>query len=134
MALTLRNPLADNVPMGQQHYIRRWREAKGLSQEALADAVGRERSYVSRIENGARKYDQPFLEAAAGVLGCTVVDLLARDPSDPEGLWSVYEELTSSQRIQLVEIGRTIIRTALDATRAAQAGLVAGAGADGKTH
>jgi len=120
--------------MGQQHYIRRWREAKGLSQEQFAEAVGRERSYVSRIENGARKYDQPFLEAAASVLGCSVVDLLGRDPNDSQGLWAVYDELTPVQRAQLAEIGRTIIRTARDATRAAQAGSAADEGSKAKTH
>jgi transcriptional regulator with XRE-family HTH domain len=111
--LTVAGERADNVPMGQPtHFIRRWRKARGLSQEALAEQVGKERSYVSKIENGARKYDQIFLEAVASALRCTVCDLLARDPNDPEGLWGIYDALSADQRAHLVEIGRTFLRNA----------------------
>ncbi len=91
------------------HFIRKWREARGLSQEAFAEAVGRERSYVSKIENGNRKYDQVFLETAADALGVTPADLLARDPTDPEKLWQVYDQLSPAQRAQLVQIAHTLI-------------------------
>jgi transcriptional regulator with XRE-family HTH domain len=91
--------------------IRRWREFRGLSQEALASAIGRERSYLSRIERGERPYDQEMLESLARALGCEPADLLVRDPTDPQGLWSVYDQLTPAQRRQLVEIARTFVRT-----------------------
>lgn len=92
------------------HYIRRWREFRDISQEDLAAAIGRERSYVSRIENGQRKYDQPFLEETARVLRCEVAELIARDPDDPEGLWGIYAKLSAEQRRQLVDIAKTFPR------------------------
>lgn len=101
-----------NVTMSQQpHYIKEWRKERGLSQEQLAERIGIERSYVTKIENGSRRYDQPFLEAAAVVLNVTPADLVMRPPSDPEGLWSIYDQLTPDQRQTLVEMGRVLQRT-----------------------
>lgn len=97
--------------MGQPHYIKEWRKFRGLTQVQLAERIGIDRSYVTKIETGARRYDQPFLTAAAQVLSCDPVDLIIRDPSDPEGIWGVWSELRPEQRAQLVEIGKTLKRT-----------------------
>lgn len=69
-----------------QHFIREWRNERGLSQEALAERIGIDRGYLSKIESGKRKYDQPFLEAAAEALRCTPSDLIRRGPHDPEAI------------------------------------------------
>lgn len=45
---------ADGVLEGIGRAIRACREAKGLSQEALADAAGMDRSHMGRIERGER--------------------------------------------------------------------------------
>lgn len=97
--------------MAQGHYIKEWRRHRGLTQEQLAERVGITKSYVSKIESGKKRYDQPFLEAAAIVLQCAPADLLMRNPSDPDGLWSVYDQLKPVERVQLVEIAKTIKRT-----------------------
>lgn len=98
----------------QPHYIKEWRKFRGLSQEQFAERVGVTKSYVSKIENGKRRYDQPFIEAAAQVLRCEVPDLIVRDPSDPDGIWSIWDTLAPSQRTQVVEIAKTIKRTGTD--------------------
>jgi transcriptional regulator with XRE-family HTH domain len=95
----------------QRHFIREWRKFRELTQEQLAERIGVTKSYVSKVEAGKRRYDQPFLEAAAEVLRCDVADLLVRDPSDPEGLWSIYEGLSPVQRRQVAEIAKTLKRT-----------------------
>jgi transcriptional regulator with XRE-family HTH domain len=97
--------------MRPRHFIRRWREHAGLSQEQLAEAIGKERSYVSRIENGRRRYDEQFLEATALALNCSIVDLIARDPVDPEGLWAIYDRLSPKHRRQLVEMAKIFLES-----------------------
>lgn len=94
----------------QRHFIREWRTFRGLNQEQFAERVGISRTYLSKIESGKRRYDQPFLEAAAEVLRCNVADLLVRDPTQHESLWSIWDQLNPVQREQLVEIGKTLKR------------------------
>lgn len=54
--------------------IRALREELGLSQEALADAAGIDRSHMSRIERGKRNVS--FLNI------CRIAEALGRKPSD----------------------------------------------------
>lgn len=96
------------------HYIKEWRKFRGQTQEQFAERVGVTKSYVSKIESGKRRYDQPFLEAAAVVLQCAPADLIIRDPSDPDGIWSVWGELSAPQRTQVVEMAKVIKRTGTD--------------------
>lgn len=95
----------------QPHYIKEWRKFRGLTQDQLAERIGVTKSYVSKIESAKRRYDQPFLESAAEVLQCAPADLIIRNPSDPDGIWSVWDTLEPSQRTQVVEIAKTIKRT-----------------------
>jgi transcriptional regulator with XRE-family HTH domain len=96
----------------QRHYIKEWRKFRGLTQEQLAERVGIDKSYLSKIENGKKRYDQPFLEAAAEALRCEPGDLIVRDPLDPEGIWSIWDTLEPVARRQVVEIAKTLKRTA----------------------
>jgi transcriptional regulator with XRE-family HTH domain len=94
------------------HYIREWRKHRQLTQEQLAERIGIARSYLTKIERGTRRYDQPFLEAAAEQLRCEPCDLIMRDPSDPEGIWSVWDRLEPAQRIQAMAVIRAITSVA----------------------
>ena len=94
-----------------RHFIKEWRVHRGLTQEQFAERVGISRAYLSKIESGKRRYDQPFLEGASDVLSCEPADLIMRNPADPAGLWSIYDELTETQRVQLVAIGETLRKT-----------------------
>ena len=49
--------------------LRRYRTAKGLSQEEFADLCGLDRTYVSGIERGLRNPTVVVLERMAAVLG-----------------------------------------------------------------
>lgn len=91
----------------QRHFIREWRKAKNLTQDQLAERIGITKSYLSKIENFKKRYDQPFLEAAAEVIGCEPADLIMRDPSDPEGIWSIWDTLAPTERAQVVAIAKT---------------------------
>jgi transcriptional regulator with XRE-family HTH domain len=88
----------------QRQHFKAWRKHRGLTQEQLAERIGIARSYLTKIERGDRRYDQPFLEAAAEALRCTPADLIMRDPTDPEGLWSIYDKLSPPERIRAVAV------------------------------
>jgi hypothetical protein len=64
---------------------------------------------VSRVENGITPYTQDVLETYARVLGCTVADLVSRPPSDPEGLWAIWDRLRAEDRRRAVVILRALV-------------------------
>jgi len=56
--------------------LRRIRDRAGMSQRALADVSGVERSYISMLENGHRRNaSEPIMRNLAAALGVTVGDL-----------------------------------------------------------
>lgn len=56
--------------------VRQARKAVGLSQEALADEAGIDRTYVSGVERGVRNPTVTILDRLAKALGVTPADLL----------------------------------------------------------
>jgi len=97
-----------------RHQIRAWRKYRGLTQEQLAERIGIARSYLTKIERGSRRYDQPFLEAASEALRCRPSDLIDVDPTAPDGLWSILESLTVPQRAQAVAVIKALQGTGTD--------------------
>lgn len=91
-------------------YLREWREHRGLSQERLAEAIGTTAATISRIENRKQNWDQEFLKSAATALQCTPADLLNRDPSDSEAIWSIWDQLDSSGREHVVDLAKTVLK------------------------
>lgn len=61
--------------------VRRLRNERGLSQEALADAVGLAVTYVGQIERGTRNPTLDVVERIAGQLGVPPIALLAPTPT-----------------------------------------------------
>lgn len=59
--------------------VRSLREAKGWSQEELADRAGVDRSYMSGIERGGRNISVLKMVAIARALGVQPAALFARD-------------------------------------------------------
>lgn len=110
------------------HYLREWREKLGLSLEEVAErvkvlsaewanadpetrAMSMTHATLSRIERAKLPYNQHLLELLADIYQTQVASLIMRDPSDPDGLWSIYDALTLPERRQVVEIAKTIRRT-----------------------
>lgn len=60
--------------------IKRIREAKGLKQADIAKAIGMERTNYHRIEKRGSKLTIEQLEAIAGALGVSVLELLTGEP------------------------------------------------------
>lgn len=66
--MDVRNRLAVN--------LKRLRNDRGWSQEALADAAGLDRTYISGIERVVRNPTIIVVERVAAALGCKLGDLL----------------------------------------------------------
>lgn len=90
------------------HYIRQWRKHRGLTLEQLAERIGMTHQNLGKIERGKVAYTQPLLENLADALRCEPADLIVRDPSAPEGLWSIYDQLTPVQREQGMDLLKVI--------------------------
>jgi transcriptional regulator with XRE-family HTH domain len=85
-------------------YIRAWRLHRGQTLEQLSERIGVTHGALSRIERGLRPYNQIQLEAAASALDCRPADLLARDPTDPEEIWSLWPTLSMSERQRAIAV------------------------------
>lgn len=96
-----------------KHFLKQWRKHRGFSQERLAESIGVSQGQYSKVENFKKPYDQVFMESAADALGCSVVDLITRPPTDPEGIWTIWMDLDGPQRQQAVELLRVIKRTSV---------------------
>jgi transcriptional regulator with XRE-family HTH domain len=59
--------------------LRAYRTARGLSQEALADALGYHRTYMSGVERGVRNLTLKSVERIAEQLDIDPVELLQVD-------------------------------------------------------
>lgn len=105
-------PRVGNPKHRHRHFIREWRQHRGLTQELLAERLETTKANISRVENLKQGYTQDFLEACAKALATDVASLLMRNPADPEGMWSVWDQAKPGERRQIVEIAKTLTRAA----------------------
>lgn len=104
-------------PQLRRTFIRQWRKHRGLTLEALAARVGERlgvgftHASLSRIERQRQPYSQQVLEALAEELNTDVASLLMRDPSDPEAIWSIWDNAKAGERRMIVDLARTVVKT-----------------------
>lgn len=60
--------------------------------------------HLSKLENGKLPYTQPLLEQIADALNCTVADLIVRDPSQTDMIWSIWNQLRPPERDQAIRV------------------------------
>lgn len=102
---------ADGKP---RHFIRQWRKKRGLTLEQLAGRLEVSTSSISQLETGKQGYSQPMLEAIADALGCQPADLLMRDPSKEDAMWSIEGQLKNvdpDRRNQILAVVETMLKT-----------------------
>lgn len=107
-------PLRSKAPSRAKTFIRTWRKHRDLSLEQAVERLELEANFpysvaqLSRVERGETGYQQDLLEALATIYRCEPGDLLMRDPTASEAIWSIWDQLQPAQRAALVEIGHTI--------------------------
>jgi transcriptional regulator with XRE-family HTH domain len=115
-----KTPRPHPKPTRRPTYIRAWRKHRGLTLAQLADRLATElevrisEGQLSRIERGQTPYSQDILEAIAVALRCGPATLLVRDPAVPDALWSLWDTLKPVERLQAVELIKTLKRTGTD--------------------
>lgn len=92
-------------------YIKEWRKSRELTQEQLAERLGTTHTTIGRLERGVIPYDRIWLEALAEALRCEPADLIMRNPLDPEGIWSIWENLSPPQKQQAVAVIQALRKT-----------------------
>jgi transcriptional regulator with XRE-family HTH domain len=97
-----------------RHFLKEWREHLGLDQEQAAARLGISRTQLSKIENMKSPYSQGLMEAAAEAYGCTVADLVMRNPLNHGAPWSIYDSLQKAPpgtREQIRAVVETLLKT-----------------------
>lgn len=92
-------------------FIREWRKHRHLTLERVAARVGMTHGNLSKIERGLQPYDQPMLEALADALTTDVASLLTRNPLDPEGIWTIWDQIPQTERPRAIEVLKALTRT-----------------------
>lgn len=95
-----------------QHFIRQWREKRGISLRALAGRLEAEPggepliSYaqLSRIETGDQPFSEPVLNALASALDVTRTMLLEIDPQKEGHVVDLLNKMDSSTREQAIKM------------------------------
>lgn len=93
-----------NIRTKRKTYIREWRKYRGYTLAQIAERLEVTEGTLSHLELGKVGYTQPMLEALADVLGCQPVDLLIRNPLDPESPYTIWESLNPAQRKQAIAV------------------------------
>lgn len=109
-ARLLRFPGVDDTLCMGRHFLRPWRKKSGKTLEQVAEYLHMSHSQLSRIETFKQPYNQELLEALAELYMCDVVDLLIRDPSDPEGMWTIWEKAKPAERRRIVAVAETLLK------------------------
>lgn len=87
-----------NPAQRRRTFIAEWRKFRGMSQEALADALDMTKAQISRIENRINGYSQDFLETCADALGTHAATLLSRAPDEGDRIQAPSPQRPSALR------------------------------------
>lgn len=79
-------------------FLREWRKHRHLTQDQLAARLETSKSWISELENGKRRWNQDVLELLADALNCDPADLIMRDPTAPDPIWSIWDRIPLARR------------------------------------
>lgn len=100
----------------RRHYLKEWREFRGLTLEQASERMEINHGTLSRIENSKSPYNQDFLERAALAYGCDPVDFLRNDPMRPEveldKATKLLSKATPEQRAKALELLEVFLKSA----------------------
>lgn len=90
-------------------YFREWREARGLTQEQVAERLNTTKATVSRMENNRSQYNRGYVEALADALQVSP-DQLFRHPDTPS-IDSLLEKVSPEDRARVVSVVQALLKT-----------------------
>lgn len=93
-----------------RHFLKEWREFRGLGQRALAKLVDTSHVAIGRYERYEVAPDTEILARIAAALNTDIPSLLARHPEQTDGVWDTWMRLTDAERQMLVDALRGISR------------------------
>lgn len=109
-ALRFAEPRAHHFPMAgkksdpRPNQIRAWREFRELSQEQLAEMIGRSQETVARYERGGIDIPTSVLNTLATALKCSAEDLLRRPPGTADAIIETFRELSPAAQKQALAV------------------------------
>jgi transcriptional regulator with XRE-family HTH domain len=97
-------------------FLRQWRKMKpGRTLEQVADYLHMSQPQLGRIERGDQPYNQDLLESLAELYGCSVADLLMRDPTEPSAMWSIWDQARPGEKRMICAAAEAILKTGTEA-------------------
>lgn len=102
----------------QPTFLRQWRKHRDLTLERAAERIGEAagtgltHGQLSRIERGEQPYSQAILEAAAKAYRTDPASLLWRDPTNPEAIWSIWDQAKPGERRTIEEMAAVVVKRA----------------------
>ena len=95
-------------------YLREWRKHRNKTLVQVAEMLNITHGQLSRIERGDSPYNQTLLEMLAEIYGCEPVDMLIRNPSEPQSIWSIWDQAKPGERRQIVDLALVVTKTGTD--------------------
>ena len=90
-------------------FLREWRKHRDKTLQAVAEEIGITHGQLSRIERGEQPYNQELLEKLSEIYQCDPVDMLIRNPADPEAIWSIWDRAQPGEREQIARVASAIV-------------------------
>jgi transcriptional regulator with XRE-family HTH domain len=101
--------------MDRPNHLKAWREFRGMTQGALAEAVGTNGSVISLLESGERRLSDKWLRKLAPALGTTPGYLLDHHPETlPGDLLEIWAAIPEERKAQAIEVLATFRKAASD--------------------
>ena len=85
-----------------RHFLREWRKFRGYTLENVAERIGMSHQNLGKIERGKVPYTEPLIEILADIYRTDRGSLIMRDPTLPDPLWSIYDQLAPPDRQRFV--------------------------------
>ena len=109
--------MEDEDKNGGPNHLRAWMIYRDMKGNALAEALGGNVTpgMVSDLANGKRALSAKWLRRLAPLLGTTPGMLLDHDPRELSAdLLDIWGSADPSQRRQLIDVAKAIVRTGTD--------------------
>jgi len=94
------------------HYLREWRKYRGMTQQALADALETSKSVISDLERGELQLSPKWLRRLSPVLKVQPGYILDHDPNElPTDIVDIWGKIDERDREQAARVLRSFVKT-----------------------